>query len=98
MNGGIHDAMNLAEKLAQVMRGADEALLGLYERQRRPIALEHVIAQSGRNRARMQERDPEKRRAMLRELQAIAADRERALAHLLRTSMIEGLRQAERIQ
>ena len=98
MNGGIHDAMNLAEKLAQVMRGADEALLGLYERQRRPIALEHVIAQSGRNRARMQERDAEKRRAMLRELQAIAADRERALAHLLRTSMIEGLRQAGKIQ
>ena len=98
MNGGIHDAINLAEKLARVMRGADEALLDLYERQRRPIALEHVIAQSGRNRARMQERDPEKRRAMLRELQAIAADPARALAHLLRTSMIEGLRQAEKIQ
>jgi 3-(3-hydroxy-phenyl)propionate hydroxylase len=98
MNGGIHDAMNLAGKLAEVMRGADDGLLDLYERQRRPIALEHVIAQSGRNRARMQERDPEKRRAMLRELQAIAADRGRALAHLLRTSMIDGLRQAERIQ
>jgi 3-(3-hydroxy-phenyl)propionate hydroxylase len=98
MNGGIHDAMNLAGKLAEVMRGADDGVLDLYERQRRPIALEHVIAQSGRNRARMQERDPEKRRAMLRELQAIAADRGRALAHLLRTSMIDGLRQAERIQ
>jgi len=97
MNGGIHDAMNLAEKLAHVMRGADEALLDLYERQRRPIALEHVIAQSGRNRARMQERDPEKRLEMLRELQGIAADPKRALAHLLRTSMIEGLRQAEKI-
>ncbi|HEY6821553.1 MAG TPA: FAD-dependent monooxygenase [Burkholderiales bacterium] len=97
MNGGIHDAMNLAEKLARVIHGADEKLLDLYERQRRPIALEHVIAQSGRNRARMQERDPAKRLAMLRELQAIAADPKRALAHLLRTSMIEGLRQAEKI-
>jgi 2-polyprenyl-6-methoxyphenol hydroxylase-like FAD-dependent oxidoreductase len=98
MNGGIHDAMNLAEKLARVTRGADDKLLDLYERQRRPIALEHVIAQSGRNRARMQERDPGKRLAMLRELQAIAADPKRALAHLLRTSMIEGLRQAETLQ
>jgi len=97
MNGGIHDAMNLAEKLARVIHGADETLLDLYERQRRPIALEHVIGQSGRNRARMQERDPGKRLAMLRELQAAAADPERALAHLLRTSMIEGLRQAEKI-
>lgn len=97
MNGGIHDAFNLSEKLARVMRGEPDSLLDLYERQRRPIAIEHVLAQSGRNRARMQERDPEKRRAMLRELQAVAADRERCTAHLLRTSMIEGLRQAAAI-
>lgn len=97
MNGGIHDAFNLCDKLSRVVRGADQRLLDLYERQRRPVALEQILAQSGRNRARMQERDPEKRRAALRELQAIAADPERALGHLLRTSMIEGLRQAESI-
>lgn len=98
MNGGIHDAFNLSEKLIRVIGGEAEDLLDLYERQRRPVALEHVIAQSGRNRARMQERDPEKRRAMLRELQAIASDRGRTLQHLLRTSMIEGLRQAEALR
>jgi len=97
MNGGIHDAFNLAEKLVRVLRGEDPGLLDLYERQRRPVALEQILAQSGRNRARMQERDPQKRLAALRELQAIAADPERALKHLLRTSMIEGLRQAAAI-
>lgn len=97
MNGGIHDAFNLAEKLARVLRGEDERLLDLYERQRRPVALEQILAQSGRNRARMQERDPQKRLAALRELQAVAADPQRAMKHLLRTSMIEGLRQAEAI-
>jgi 2-polyprenyl-6-methoxyphenol hydroxylase-like FAD-dependent oxidoreductase len=97
MNGGIHDAFNLCEKLARVLRGEDPGLLDLYERQRRPVALEQILAQSGRNRARMQERDPAKRLAALKELQAIAADPERALKHLLRTSMIDGLRQAERI-
>jgi 3-(3-hydroxy-phenyl)propionate hydroxylase len=97
MNGGIHDAFNLADKLARVLGGEDEALLDLYERQRRPVALEQILAQSGRNRARMQERDPAKRLAALRELQALAADPARALKHLLRTSMIEGLRQAEAI-
>ena len=97
MNGGIHDAFNLSEKLARVLRGEDASLLDLYERQRRPVALEQILAQSGRNRARMQERDPAKRLAALRELQALAADPERALKHLLRTSMIEGLRQAEAI-
>lgn len=95
MNGGIHDAFNLADKLVRVLRGEDARLLDLYERQRRPVALEQILAQSGRNRARMQERDPQKRLAALRELQAIARDPERALKHLLRTSMIEGLRQAE---
>jgi 2-polyprenyl-6-methoxyphenol hydroxylase-like FAD-dependent oxidoreductase len=97
MNGGIHDAFNLSDKLARVLHGEDERLLDLYERQRRPVALEQILAQSGRNRARMQERDPQKRLAALRELQAIAADPQRALQHLLRTSMIEGLRQAEAI-
>ena len=97
MNGGIHDAFNLSDKLARVLRGEDATLLDLYERQRRPVALEQILAQSGRNRARMQERDPAKRLAALRELQALASDPERALKHLLRTSMIEGLRQAEAI-
>ena len=97
MNGGIHDAFNLSEKLTRVLRGEPDALLDLYERQRRPVALAQILAQSGRNRARMQERDPAKRLAALRELQALAADPERALKHLLRTSMIEGLRQAEAI-
>ena len=97
MNGGIHDAFSLADKLGRVVRGEDAALLDLYERQRRPVALEQILAQSGRNRARMQERDPQRRLAALRELQAIAADPAHALQHLLRTSMIEGLRQAEAV-
>jgi len=97
MNGGIHDAFNLADKLVRVLRGEDPGLLDLYERQRRPVALEQILAQSGRNRARMQERDPQRRLAALRELQTIAADPDRARQHLLRTSMIEGLRQAAAI-
>lgn len=53
-----------------------------------------MIAQSDANRSRMREKDPAKRREILAELQAIAANRKRAEAHLLRTSMIAGLRQA----
>ena len=98
MNGGVHDAFNLAEKLAAVVLGrADAALLDLYERQRRPVARDEMLAQSDRNRARMREKDDVKRRAMLADLKALIADRGRLKAHLLKTSMIEGLRQAERI-
>ncbi len=98
MNGGIHDAFNLTEKLAAVLQGrAGDDLIDLYARQRRPVALEEILKQADRNRARMQERDPERRRQALGELQAIAGDPARARAYLLRSSMIDGLRQAAAI-
>jgi 3-(3-hydroxy-phenyl)propionate hydroxylase len=39
----------------------------------------------------MRERDPERRRATLKELQAIIADRDKHRAFLRRSSMLEGL-------
>jgi hypothetical protein len=42
----------------------------------------------------MRETDPERRRALLADLQATAADPVKARAHLLRSSMIAGLREA----
>jgi 3-(3-hydroxy-phenyl)propionate hydroxylase len=95
LNGGLHDAFELAAALAESLRGgAHEALLGRYDRRRRPIAMNEIMAQADRNRARMRERDPARRRALLADLQAITADPARLRAHLRRTSMIEGLRQA----
>lgn len=38
MNGGIHDAVNLAWKLADVLAGGPDALLDTYELERRPAA------------------------------------------------------------
>ncbi len=98
MNGGIHDAFNLADKLQRIAAGEGAELLDLYERQRRPVALKHVLEQSGRNRARMQERDPVRRRAALTELQHKASDPQRAEAYLLETSMFTGLREAEAVR
>ncbi len=94
MNCGIHDAVNLAEKLAAVLAGGDESLLDLYDRQRRPIAREEILKQADGNRRRMQERDPDWRRQELARLQAIAADRKAARQFLLGSSMISGLRKA----
>jgi 2-polyprenyl-6-methoxyphenol hydroxylase-like FAD-dependent oxidoreductase len=94
MNGGLHDAFNLCGKLLRVWRGESEELLDLYVRQRRPVAQDEIIAQSHGLRARMQERDPMRRRQMLRELQSVAASPRRAREYLLHTSMIAGLRRA----
>lgn len=95
MNGGIHDAWALADRLIEVAGGQNPACLGSYEASRRPIARDDIVAQADRNRARMNTTDEDARTAHLRELQAIAADPERARAFLLRSSMIEGLRRAE---
>ncbi|WP_431283817.1 FAD-dependent oxidoreductase [Humitalea sp. 24SJ18S-53] len=94
MNGGIHDAFELAAHLVQVLQGADDAMLDRYTRRRRPIAEREIIAQADRNRARMRETDPARRAEMLAEMQAIATDPVRAREHLLRSSMIAGLRAA----
>jgi 3-(3-hydroxy-phenyl)propionate hydroxylase len=99
MNGGIHDAFNLAEKLLAVLcDNADARILDRYERQRRPIAEEEIIGQAHRNRTRMQERDPDTRAKMLADLQAVTADPARLKAHLMKSSMIEGLRRAATVE
>ena len=99
MNGGIHDAWSLSEKLAPVWKGeAAIESLDQYTRQRQPIAHEQILIQAHKNRSRMQERDPGKRQAELARLQAIATDPVRAREHLLKSSMIEGLRRARDIK
>lgn len=98
LNGGVHDAFELAAALVDMLQhGAPVERLDLYDRKRRPIARDQIIAQADRNRARMREKDPEKRRELLADLQAIVNDRQRLHGYLLRTSMIEGLRQAQTI-
>ena len=97
MNGGIHDAFALADGLHRVVTGGDPGALDRILRQRKAIAQEQILAQAHRNRSRMQQRDPVKRREELAALQAICADRVRLREYLLKSSMIEGLRQAEAI-
>lgn len=99
MNGGIHDAMELAVTLLPVLRGeADDSLLDRYTRRRQPIAKREIIAQADRNRARMRETDASKRAAMLSDLQSVAGDPVRAREHLLKSSMIAGLRAAALVE
>ncbi len=98
MNGGVHDAFNLAEKLNSILNGESMDLLMQYERQRRPIAIKHVIEQSAKNRARMQEKAMDKRLFTLRELQKKSEDKNLCLAYLLETSMISGLVESFKIE
>jgi 3-(3-hydroxy-phenyl)propionate hydroxylase len=98
MNSGIHDAFNLAEKLVSILRGdADADVLDRYERQRRHVALQHTQAQTMRNKRLLTEKDPAVRRKNHDELRRTAEDPKLARAFLLRSSLIESLREAEQI-
>jgi 3-(3-hydroxy-phenyl)propionate hydroxylase len=95
MNGGVHDAFNLAEKLTRVWRGEDLSVMERYSRQRRKVALDVVQQQALRNRQLLNQRDPAVRRAYHDELRGIAADPAKHHAYLLRSSMIQSLRDLE---
>jgi 3-(3-hydroxy-phenyl)propionate hydroxylase len=95
LNSGIHDAVNLADKLARVWHGeARDDLLDVYVRQRRATTIEQVQAMSIRNKRLLEERDPQVQRSRMEELVAVAADPQRARQHLLESSMIAGLRKS----
>ena len=98
MNGGIQDAFNLVEKLAQVWAGADDRLLDRYTRQRRTVAIEAVQQQTHRNQQIISERDPAVRKRSLDEMRRIAADKSSAREYMLRSSMIASMRHAAAIQ
>ncbi|HXP73840.1 MAG TPA: NAD(P)/FAD-dependent oxidoreductase [Stellaceae bacterium] len=93
LNGGIHDALSLSERIARVWRGqSGEDELAGYEPQRKPAAVDAINAITQRNKRLLEERDPEIRLRNLQEWAAIAADRDRAYRHLLDASMIAPLR------
>jgi 3-(3-hydroxy-phenyl)propionate hydroxylase len=98
MNSGIHDAFNLADKLVRILRReADERELDRYERQRRHVAVKHTQAQTMRNKRLLAEQDPSVRKRNNDDLRRTAEDPKLARAFLLRSSLIESLREAEQI-
>ncbi len=98
MNGGIHDAAWLADYLADAIKTAKPEVLWQYEAIRRPIVSADIIQQASTNRARMAERDHDKRRQSVADLQKVVADPEQAREYLLNSSMITGLRRAQTIR
>ena len=95
MNGGIHDGINLAEKLARVIHGeAGDDLLDLYSRQRRHAAVKYVQAQTIANKRLMEERDPAVRKSNFDELRRIAENVESAKSYMRRAALYDSLREA----
>jgi 3-(3-hydroxy-phenyl)propionate hydroxylase len=94
LNCGIHDGVELAERLARFCNGAGDDELDLYDRRRRPLNIEFVQSQTVNNKKRLEEKDPAVRASNFEELRRTAADPARHRQFLLRTSLIESVRKA----
>lgn len=92
MNGGIHDAFNLADKLALVIAGKVAAsTLDRYEEERRPIAVDYVDRISIANKCNLETRDPLEQRRWRQEMTRTAADTALARAYLRKVSLLASL-------
>ena len=99
MNSGIHDGLNLADKLEMAWHGGDhELLLSRYDRQRRPMAEKYVQAQSIANKRLLEENDSEARDKRLKELEFTATDPAAKRDYLLRASLMQMLAEADAIE
>lgn len=96
MNGGIHDAVNLAGKLGDIWfdNGDAEALLNRYTRQRRKGQVDFVQAQSIQNKQTLGEKDPAARAAKLDAIRKQALDPDQHDAFIRRACMIDGVCEA----
>ncbi len=98
LNGGLHDAIMLADYLGKVVRGeADDALLDRYVRQRRTANVEFVQTQSIANKRMLEEGDLAAREQNFADLRRVAGDRTAARDFLLRSSMIWSVKRAAEI-
>jgi 3-(3-hydroxy-phenyl)propionate hydroxylase len=99
MNFGIHDAVELAERLGRIVQGGSdpEHELDGYDRVRRSLNVEYVQAQTVQNKKRLEEQDPMVRAAHFRDLEATERDPERQRKFLLRTSLLDSVKQAATI-
>src|ERR1043166_6476789 len=98
MNGGIHDAINLADKLARVLhKEAEEDLLDLYSRQRRHAAVKYIQQQTIANKRLMEERDPQVRTKNFDELRRVADDPQAARKYMRRAALLDSLNEANAV-
>jgi len=99
MNGGIHDAVNLATKLTDIWFGrAEPSVLDRYTRQRRKAQIDYVQAQTIQNKKSLEEKDPAIRRQHLDELRRTSEDIALHKKFLYRSSLIDSLNAANAVE
>ncbi len=93
MNSGIHDAINLAEKLPQIiLEGAAAApLLDRFDRQRRTVMHNFIQAQTIANKRLIEARDPVAREEYYAAMRAVNGDTDKRREYLYNQAMFKSL-------
>ncbi|MEP5763654.1 MAG: NAD(P)/FAD-dependent oxidoreductase [Halieaceae bacterium] len=96
MNGGLHDAFNLAQKLTEILlhKADSTELLELYDRQRRELAVQFVQQHTIANKKLMESTDPDVQSKRQRDLMDTASDPARAKAFIMERAMFDSLRES----
>ena len=94
MNGGLHDALNLGEKLDEIYAGRRtfNDAFAHYDRQRKDVAVRFVQEHTIRNKALMESTDPDEQRKRQQWLMKTASDPEAAREFLIERAMINCVR------
>jgi 3-(3-hydroxy-phenyl)propionate hydroxylase len=99
MNSGIHDAMNLTDRLVRILlEGAEaSAELSQYDRQRRSVMHNFVQAQTIANKRMLELGGAAARNAQYEEVRAISRDDDKRRDYLMRQSMFTSISDAAAI-
>ncbi len=97
MNSGVHDAFNLCERLVDVIKGGDDALLDQFERQRRTMTHAFTQQQTIENMELMRGGQGEAHGRRRDRMRALLTDDAARRRYLLRQSMIASLQEAAAI-
>ena len=94
MNGGVQDAINLAEKLVEIINngGDRQDLLALYTRQRRGICTQFIQEHTKKNKALMEATDEATQTKRQANFMRSCSDPVLAKAFVMETSMIDCVR------
>jgi 3-(3-hydroxy-phenyl)propionate hydroxylase len=94
MNGGLHDAHNLAVKLVEIIKGGADYIEKFkhYDRQRRELAVKFVQDHTITNKKLMESTETDVQIARQKMLMETAADPEKAKAFVMERAMIDCVR------
>ncbi|OYU14092.1 MAG: monooxygenase [Alphaproteobacteria bacterium PA4] len=99
MNSGIHDAINLADKLAKIVLegAAPDPQLGQFDRQRRTVMHNFIQAQTIANKKLMEASDPVARENYYAGMRAVNTDKDKRRDYLYNQAMFKSLDDAAAI-